>query len=111
MGRCKRHTNELPDFDNRGRCRRFDERGQVKKALAVFLDGPVAGQRLLVEDGADYVNIGGIRYSYAGKMKRVRAYARVPKTHAARRMVKQFIERTGRDPRLVFDKKGQRRDT
>lgn len=110
MGRCKKHSHLLPDVNTKGKPRRWSE-APSKLVSVLLLDGPLAGKRVMRPSGADYITVGLIRYSYAGKMKRVPAYARVPKTYAARRIMLDFIARTGRDPRLVFDRKGQRRDT
>jgi hypothetical protein len=99
----KQKTKNLPDYDNRGRLRRFTET-PGRKVKALFLDGVLKGQVIMVSADADYVTIGGFRYSYAGKHRRQPLYARVPKTWAARKALARLLYLTGKDPRASMAK-------
>jgi len=89
------------DVDLRGRVRREPREPAAPPVEAKFIDGPLAGQTLLVPRGQDYVTIGGFRYSWAGKDdKRTPMYCKVPAARAMQRLVAFSIIKRGRDPRV-----------
>jgi len=104
MSRVKRHVNELPDFDERGRQRRFHAPEAPEKMTVRFVDGPLKGMTKEVNANAEAITVAGFRYSYCGREKRITLFARVPKARALRRVLWRAIGASGKDPRLAAAK-------
>jgi hypothetical protein len=95
------------DIDLNGRVRRTRTEPATRTMVpAKFIDGPLGGQTLPVQRGADFVNIGPLPdpffvYSYAGKEGQTRLYAIWPNQRKLRKLLMFSIGKYGRDPRAV----------
>lgn len=97
----KQKTKHLPDYDARGRQRRFTS-DPWPLVTVKFIDGPLAGRVMqLPDDDSGKMTVGGLRYSYAGKERHTHLYARIPSDRASQRAIAAIIRTTGKDPRVT----------
>jgi hypothetical protein len=73
-----------------------------------LIGGPMGGQIVMLPRGCDHFDVGPrpapfFRYTFAGREGRQPMLASLPKSRAQRRMIRQVVEASGKDPRVEYD--------